>query len=381
MDNLPYAPYLDKISNWIFNSTWKKFYVILISILVIKTGVWFIPNLEIYRQISINPFTNPFVGNENAQYLVWSWFGPFIAWILKVDSFSKFLILHTFFLVAFFASTLRMIHKLLPAREARISAAVFITLPFSSTGLYWIGMDALTLLLMAQILLFRTNRALSFIFAVLLGMQHFEQGAVAVVILAIFEFMNRSASEDRYTRKASFHLRLILGLGIGKLLLSVIFELNGMKLNSGRLYLYLNSFAGLAELFVNNIQIIVWSTLGVGWFLLFFMYKANPIRFRNLIIAGAMSALSAVLVFDQTRVAAIVSFMFIVAGLLLDKDLMRKLSNRFLAVYLGLWAIVPFTWVFGGIVKTSVITFDVAWAVRLIGLLFSADIPANMPPF
>lgn len=381
MDNPPNLPYLDKVSNWIFNLTRTKFYVILISILIIKTGVWFIPNLEIYRQISINPFTNPFVGNENAQYLVWSWLGPFIAWILKVNSFSAFLILHTLFLVAFFASTLRLIHKTLPTREARISATVFITLPFSSTGIYWIGMDALTLLLMLQILVFRKNRALSFIFAVLLGMQHFEQGAVAVGILAIFEFINRSDSEDRYSRKAFFHLRLILGLGIGKALLGGIFELNGMNLNSGRLYLYLNSFAGLAELFVNNIQIIVWSTLGVGWLLLIVIYKANPTRSRNLITAGAMSALSAILVFDQTRVAAIVSFMFIATGLLLKEDLMKKLSNRFVAVYLGLWAIIPFTWVFGGIVKTSAITFDIAWAIRLVGLLFSLDLPANTPPF
>ena len=147
MDNPPNVPCLDKVSNWIFNLTRTRFYFILISILIIKTGVWFIPNLEIYRQISINPFTNPFVGNENAQYLVWSWLGPFIAWVLKVNSFSAFLILHTLFLVAFFVSTLRLIHKTLPTREARISAAVFITLPFSSTAIYWIGMDALTLLL------------------------------------------------------------------------------------------------------------------------------------------------------------------------------------------------------------------------------------------
>jgi hypothetical protein len=234
---------------------------------------------------------------------------------------------------------------------------------------------------MVQILVFRKNLLVSFIFAVLLGMQHFEQGAVAIAIFATFELINRRASGERYSRIAFFHLRLILGLGIGKALLAFIFELNGMNLNSGRLYLYLNSFAGLAELFLNNIQIIVWSTLGVGWLLLIVIHRASPTHARNLIIAGSMSALSAILVFDQTRVAAIVSFMFISTGLLLKEDLMKKLSNKAVAVYLGLWAIVPFTWVFGGIVKTSVITFDAAWAIRLVGLLFSLDLPANTPPF
>jgi hypothetical protein len=381
MDNSAKYPYLDKVSNWIFNLTWKKFYVILILILTIKTGVWFIPNLEIYRQISINPFANPFIGNENAQYLVWSWLGPFVAWILKVNSFTSFLVLHALFLVGFYVSTLRLIHKALPEREARISATVFITLPFSSTGLYWIGMDALTLLLLVQILVFRKNWFLSIIFAVLLGMQHFEQGILAVGILAMFEFTNRRVSEVRYSRTLMFHLRLILGLGIGKTLLGFIFNLNGMNLNSGRLYLYLNSFAGLAELFVNNFQIIVWSSLGVGWLLLFAIYNASPTRSRNLLFAGILSALSAALVFDQTRVAAIVSFLFLATGLLLEESLIKKISNRFLVFYLGLWTIVPFTWVFGGIVKTSVITFDVAWAIRLAGMLFSSDIPANTPPF
>jgi hypothetical protein len=375
------SSYLDKVSNWIFNLTWTKFYSIFLTILVVKTGVWFIPNLEIYRQISINPFANPFVGNENAQYLVWSWLGPFIAWTLKISSFGAFFALHALFLVAFFASSLRLIHKNLPTREARISAAIFITLPFSSTGLYWVGMDALTLLLMAQILVFRKNLVVSFILAVLLGMQHFEQGVVAVVILAIFEVLNRRSTSEPHARKAFFHLCLILGLGIGRALLTLIFELNGMNLNSGRLYLYLNSFAGLADLFINNVQIIVWSTLAVGWFLLIALYKGSPTHSRNLLLASLMSALSAILVFDQTRVAAIVSFMFIATGLLLQDNLLKMLSNRLVTIYLGLWAIIPFTWVFGGVVKTSVIAFDVAWAVRIVGLLFSADIPANTPPF
>ena len=66
---------------FIFSSQAWKLVVAIILVMLVKTGVWQIPNLDKSRLIAENPFLNPF-NDKYLHTLYWNWLGPFLAYLI-----------------------------------------------------------------------------------------------------------------------------------------------------------------------------------------------------------------------------------------------------------------------------------------------------------
>ena len=166
------------LRGWLFESPRYQFAVVLFAVSLLKTGVWYFPSIEAMRQLAVNPFANPFSG-PGGDYLIWNWLGPFLAWSLGATSKPAFILFHLLFSLAFTGLFLWLSFTRLPDREARVAVALFFMLPVSATAYFWVGMDSITLFLMLAAFVFPRRGAWAFCIGLLLGMQHFEQGAVA----------------------------------------------------------------------------------------------------------------------------------------------------------------------------------------------------------
>lgn len=77
------------------------FALIILLLICLKTGIWYIPNIGATLAIAVDPFTNPFQ-NPMAHYLMYSWLGPFLAWLLGITTKNTFVLFHLFFTFCFF---------------------------------------------------------------------------------------------------------------------------------------------------------------------------------------------------------------------------------------------------------------------------------------
>src|SRR5262245_25499805 len=91
---------IQRVEQFIFQTPLPRLAGVLFAISLLKTGIWRIPNMEASRQIAQNPFVNPLRAVES-HYLMWSWLGPFIAWLVRATGRSAFFALHLLFAVCF----------------------------------------------------------------------------------------------------------------------------------------------------------------------------------------------------------------------------------------------------------------------------------------
>ena len=68
--------YIEKIENFIFTIPIWKFILILFSIMLFKTGIFYQPNLfEIYLEVAKNPYENVFLDKPSHQFAYTSNYG------------------------------------------------------------------------------------------------------------------------------------------------------------------------------------------------------------------------------------------------------------------------------------------------------------------
>jgi hypothetical protein len=337
--------------------------------------------LDVYRQISLDPFTNPFVEDLNAQYLMTSWLGNFIAFALKVDDFAIFFLLHLVFSISFLIVMLGHVRKVLEFRSARKATLVFLSLPVAATSFYWVGMDSLTLLLFALVVKLSNNSVWPIFFGCMIGLQHFEQGVFAVVIslagAAVLSFSDKPKAKWIFT----VSLKTLVGIVIGKVILQIIFASNSITLESDRTTLWLNNLSGLFNLFRDNWNEIAWSLLLPGWVIIGAAYFFRLGERHSYIAVLALGWMTSALVFDQTRVGVIVTYFYFALSLFKSQEIFERLHPRFFSIYVGLWMVIPWQWIFGGVTKESLFIYDILWLIRMTAALFHVDVPAPVPFF
>ena len=86
--------YIEKIENFIFTIPTWKFILILFSIMLFKTGIFYQPNLFVYLEVAKNPFENIFLNDESKHYFYTSYLGSLISGItsklrVKTSSFPS----------------------------------------------------------------------------------------------------------------------------------------------------------------------------------------------------------------------------------------------------------------------------------------------------
>ena len=364
---------VSKLEQFIFEARVWKLLLVLALLILFKTGIWYIPIMHGSQLVAQDPFTNPFTQYPDAHYVVWSWLGPFLAWLVGATGKLEFFLLHLLFSLAFMVLFVKVAFDNLPQELARKSVILFSVLPVSATALFWVSYDSITLFLLMLALAFPRSLLLTAVFGVLLGMQHFEQGVFgAGALLFAVTLSQRQGYFLRYSWK--FCLAFLLGVIAGKLVMTGIFKYHEIQVNSGRMHWLREHLDFLLNLFVYHAHAILWSVLGLGW--------AVALRFSDwgrcsLPFFAALAGLCLLLPIsgDQTRVLAIVTFPLLSAYWLLNLDFLSKISRREAAWLFVIWAMMPWSWVWDGVPKWSAFPYDVAFILHHLFGWF--DIPAD----
>jgi len=368
---------LEKAEAFIYGGGRRQLILAVCLIALVKTGIWHIPNLGYFGAVAQDPFSNPFADPEQ-HYLFWTWLGSFIAWAIGATGGAAFLLLHLFFALAFCALFIRTVFASLPEAEARTGLVLFALLPVSTTALFWIGPDGLTLLLMMAALAMPGAPAAALVLGVLLGMQHFEQGFFAAGALLFVALVMRWQGQPFRHPILSAAL-FFAGVVLGKLALVAIFARYGVVVNSGRLHYLLTNLTDLLAQFWFHWQVILWSVLGLGWFLVFKSFEAGR-RYVAPLVAFAGLLLLLPISGDQTRVVAIASFPLVASTWLLDADFPKRLPKPTVAILATLWLVVPYAWVWQGKPMWSVFPYDLGLALHnLFGWFTPPAEPGNWP--
>jgi hypothetical protein len=360
---------LQKLEDFIFNSPRGRLIKCLISIMILKTGIWVIPNIAMTRIIARNPFINPFQYNPNAHYLLYSWLLPFLAWVLRSYNKYTFFIFSLCFSIGFTILFIKTIFKKLPEREARIALVLFFLLPVSATSYYWVSNDSLTLFLMILLFVYPKKNLFNFFIAILIGLQHFEvgffaAGAILFAFLIDYYYKLDDNKDAEFTIK--WGLIIFLGVIFGKIILMLIFNYFNIQINSGRIYWWLNHSKQLLIDFVFNLHFVIWSVLNVGWFI-FFKYVEKGKKSFSFIIPflGLVMILSAI-ASDQTRIVAMATFLLVMIYWFLNLDFLKKIDKRTISILFLLWLIVPWGWAWGGKGRNGVIVYDIVYIAKKV---------------
>jgi hypothetical protein len=339
------------------------------ALVLFKAGIWYL-GTDVQVRLAENPFANPAPNAPGAQYLVWNWLGPFLAWMIGAQTKFKFVLFHLCFSIAFTALFTWTTFSRFPDKVARKSLMLFAILPVSGTAYFWVGMDAITLFLMLSSLIW-SRLALLLGFA--LGLQHFEQafftalGLLGAVVLSL-----------RMGRPAPLSLRfcmvLLAGVVLGKLFLIGLFHYFHIEVNSGRLWWFISNFRGIVGELILHFHLIIWSILGLGWIVLLRYIdvgrSALPFFIPFVFLCGF-----SIMTEDQTRVVCIITFPLIAVYWLFNKEFLDRISDRELSMVFLIWAMMPWTWVWMGIPRWSVFPYDIVYvAYRIFGFHLPADI-------
>jgi hypothetical protein len=369
---------LTQIERVIFTWPRWRFLMLLAAVMVVKTGVWHIPNLDSSIRIAQNPFIL-WEHRPSEQYIFTSWLSPFIAWAIGARHEALFLLLHLGYAIAFSALVTLLAFSRLDEAQARVSMIVFAVLPVSAQAYFWVGNDGLTLLLFASALASGGRPTLAGLIGIAIGLQHFEQG-----LFAFSALMVASYATTRFGGSAIFPWRtaaaILVGIVVGKLALTLIFHFAGMAIVGRQ--------GWLAEYFTTHLgqfwfrgQYMVWSALGLGWLVaLRFADNGRSSLSFFVCLIGLMPLM--LIVNDQTRVIANVTFPLLFAFWLANPQFLGSVERREAAALLTLWFVVPWAWVFAGNPTWSVLPYDIVYGLnKLFGWFTVPDTFVSMWPF
>jgi hypothetical protein len=370
--------FIDAIDRFVYRSSRTKLIAALLALAFVKTGVWYIPNFDGWKGMRLDPFHNPFP-SPDAHYLFWNWLGPFLAWRFRIHNEQSFLYFHLFFSIAFTASFLAYVFFQFEERDARTVLVLFFAIPVSVTAYFWIGMDSITLALMMLLLVARSHRLLALLLGIALGMQHAEQGVVAFAALLFALVLSRILNANtRYS--ITWAAMSLLGVGIGKLILILVFRHYGVVVNSGRFFYMRRYGAMYATMFWYHFQYALWAVLGVGWIAVAKFAERGRAAIPFLSSLCLMMLMLPV-VGDETRVMGIVTFPLLAVYLLLNPEFLRTLSSTFVAWIFGLWLLIPLPWAWGGRPVVSIFPYNITYLLHRMFGWFSVPADPSMWPF
>ncbi len=337
----------------------------LFAVLMIKVGTWVIPNIEMSTRVSQNLHGMPF-DDPLAQYIVWNWLGPAIAHLVHATTVTRYIALHYVFLaVAFFGYLAVLLQRCRrDARDAHFAALLFFCMPVAASVWYWVGMDALTFGTMAALVLSRKRPIASLLLAIALGMNHFEQGLVAFVLLLVASTLAQRSGEA-LAATPRWCLLVLSGIVAGKVLLIAWFTVNALMPHDRTTWTgaYLPI---LVRCWVTHPDAIVYSILGVGWIVAAMAWSRIP-RLRSALVVPLVMAIAlTVVVGDETRVAALVVFPMMHFILIENPSVHQIATQHERGVLTIAFVVVPWIWCWGGIPQSSAFGYDVAFIRDLV---------------
>ncbi|HLD93252.1 MAG TPA: hypothetical protein VI703_03530 [Anaerolineales bacterium] len=330
----------------VFRSSYWGLFSFLLLISILQNGVWYAPNAPFFLEIAENIYINPFLSNPNAQWQLFSFLGPTIAFLIGANqSLLLFSLMHVVFFLVFFVLFAYYLRLQFPESVARSVLVVFFLTPLPSILLTWVGSpDVFTVLLSTTMILFRKKPVVIFFSAVLMGINHFEQGTAILVLTSIFLLLTEGKATLPYV------VSYLLGISLGRMILETHFSSYSFDVTFGR-FSYFSEY-GISLFIENNLRnpvVLVYSLFQMlGGFL--FIYVMLNWRGGNsapafvLCCAGAFGLILFTL--DQTRVFSTLIFPILLLFLLSSDhqplaDSTKLILNKALAASFALGVLVP----------------------------------------
>lgn len=315
-------------------------YTFLIAL--IKSGIWVFPAIYASFVISQQPFKQPF-SNPDDQYLMTTWFASYFAHILGIQTLASFIFLH--FVFACFAVYLlfRYVKRNIDSSEQGKSLLFFAMLPATSTIFYWVGMDSFTFLIMVLFLNLRFKPWLVLCVGVIGGLHHFEILFIASASLCLFEILRGNFKGRKIEIKSVFSF--MLGVVLGKVLLSFIFRVQGVVVSKNRVSIGLDGLSSNLELISKYGLLIYWSMLSVIWYVLIIAIIKRNRESLALFVSLLIPIFIVFFVRDSSRVIQLTSFLTIAIGLISNQKILSEISIKQVRLMLIFWLIIPWVWI------------------------------------
>ena len=353
------------VKRLVFDSRWWVFCAAVNLFIILRSGIGGMPNLNTSRVLATDPFTAANLP-PGAQYVMSSWLVPFMGWALRMTSPHKFFVLCLVINCVMAAALSWLLFLRLDGRSARIALILYASLPISSTPWFWVGPDGLTLLLMILALAFADRWLLVGLLGVLLGMQHFEQGATAIGALIVSRILGgRVAWTGRYGLR--FCLVWLGGAVAGRALLTLIFTVANAQPATDRVKVVLAEWPKMIIDFFMGGPLFLLASLGAGW-LAVALYLWYTRQWRSLMVPLALLMGLTMIAYDESRVFGITAFPLLAVSLLLNADFLDKISTRALLYLVAATLVTPWVWVWSGVGYHSSLTYDILLVARKFGL-------------
>lgn len=358
---------IHRIERYIYESPYRVFVAVVLTIALVKTGVWMMPNIDLTLLVAHNPLEN-LIDRPGAAHLFTNWLSPALAHLIGIRTLPALALFYLLFSVLSTATFLILINASLAEPYRRTALLIYVMLPVSTTAYYWIGMDAVTMLLLTLFVLFRSRPLVTLVIGTLFGLHHFPQGFVAIGAVAfvlVLEWILPVTRDRVAVRNLLAAVTGVLGTIIGKVVFTAIVAANGIVLESTRMDWTRLNFTSLLRQAVYSIHIVFFSVFGVAWIYVLFLASRGK-RTIPFFVTVAGLFLMIFIVADQTRVLSIVTFPLITIYLILNADVLADLDRKTVAITAVIWVIVPYIWVFGGEPKGSVLPYDLHYIAGVV---------------
>ncbi|HYK94611.1 MAG TPA: hypothetical protein VE011_01935 [Candidatus Dormibacteraeota bacterium] len=347
-----------------------------------NTGFWPMPNLSLQFAVSQSLARVPF-RDPTAHYLFFNYLEPALFGLLGGKSLIAYLVYALAVSLCFFGLFavwfVRYHGPRVAVGEWKILPAL--TFPVFMLPFYWIGMDGMTLLLMLLVMITLQSRWVV-LPALLLGLQHADQGMLAFAVLAGTLVLSLIVKRDRETLKPLTQTLLALaGVVAGMLILDVWFAVGNVGIAGDRstyLQTYYQVFLGS---WGQSWPVIAWSLFGIAWVLV--LREARTLW--PILVAGAVVFISLVIVGDQTRVGVILLFPSLFFWVMMNRAIWTRLGRLSSAAIVVAYLLIPVVVVWGRPFVGSLWRYDVSVARHVLahgasGQQFDWTLPFHAAP-
>jgi hypothetical protein len=312
---------LDRGAGRLSGMNFGPFLALMLVLAILRNGIGVVPSIDVVRQISLDPTACPEVVRQNrmAQYLMNSYLGPMLGWLLHANGgYRVFALMHLGVFLAGFPPVMWQARRRFGDAFARSLGIAFVALPVSTTVLTWLGNADVFTFLLASVLFLGAARPALVLAGLLFGINHFEQGFFILLFTAVSHRLLVGLVPVS-------PLRLFwaaLGLVLGKLTLYCWFEVHQFPLVGGRFdWLTETGVEGFAKMFWANLSPLLFSLFNVFWpavlVLGLVIASRYPGRLTALAVCAGLALAVGAMTFDVTRVFALLSWPLAMAFLLL----------------------------------------------------------------
>ena len=311
------------------------------------------PNLSFQAAMLRNPFQNPYLGEDG--YIWWNWLSPFLAHTVGIRSVHAYFVFCLVIALAIIPVVYAYFRERLDDSNARWRLLLFTCFPCCFAAFYWVGMDALTMLLLVLMVRSMSRWPLAVGYGLFLGFQHAEQAAIAIALLAATRWLlDTDASPLRGPIAA------LLGVMVGRGLLGIL-AARAVDPPPTRLGYYFTHHSSILLSFVVHLPVVLWAIFGAGWL----VWVKGRLNKSERLVVGILLAASILLsatTMDKTRVTSVAILPALLALLASPSFDLAELRAT-LAPVIALAIVVPVVWVWGG-VFSNLLPFDLTYLVR-----------------